>query len=1011
MPRVRHFLVALATALVATAAFTTELAAQVTTGTIRGRVSDAAQLTPIPDATISVAGQTVFSTQDGFFFVEDVPAGVHTLTANVLGYRPFETDVTVTAGATTTVNVNMPVAPLEMAPLVAVGYGELERSEVTGVVTEVPAEAFNTGRIVTSEELIKGKVAGVQVTENNGGEPGGGVSLRIRGGTSITSSNEPLYIIDGVPLAVGGGLGSIGGLRSALAFLNPDDIKSMTVLKDASATAIYGSQGANGVVIIETTAGRAAAGAPTRVTYRGNISGSTIDNQPHVLNTPQFQDAVAAQAPEVLGVLGNENTDWYDAVTQNGFGQEHSLAVAGGGEKMDFRVSLGYFDQEGTVMFTGMERASLNLGYNQLLFDDRLRLAANVLGARTEQEFTGSRVIGSATNFAPTQPIYDSLSVYGGYWEWDDILGANNPVGEMNLVSDRAVAYRSVGNITGEYFIPKLDGLSVTGRFGYTSLNGEGQFFAPSIAKFQTEAGQFGTVSRNNGTEFSWLGDAFVTYAGNWTNHQLTATGGYSYQQWQTDNPYFEAQQLSSDLLGPDGVPSYDLERITLNVEEAKLGSWFARANYTLLDRYTLTASFRADESSRFGPDNAWGYFPAFGAAWQIAGESFAQSNFLSDLRLRGSWGKNGNQAFSNYQQYKTYVYGDNKTQGQFGDEFIGTIRPSAVDPNIKWEETNSWNVGLDYGFNQNRWWGSIEFYSKNTEDLIFDVIVAGGTNLSNVVTTNVGEMKNSGFEFTLNGVFVEPNTPDDFTWDANFNFAYNNNELVKINPFAGGSEQILSGDAISGGVGSFIQVLEPGQDVNSFFVYEHRLDAGGNPIYEDTNEDGTIDDQDLYVDQNGDGFINQDDRRAYKSPQPDWIMGHTSLMRWNRFDFSFTLLANLGNYVYNNVASSTGFYDQLRDSSAPSNMHVSVLNNNFQRPQYFSDYYVENAGFLRLQNIELGYTFRNWLHGVRVYGVVQNAFTITGYSGVDPTASTDGIDNNRYPRTRTFTAGLQVTF
>ncbi len=875
MPRVRHFLAGFAAVLVATAAFTADLAAQETTGTIRGRVSDAAQLTPIPDATISVAGQTVLSTQEGFYVVERVPAGIHMLRANVLGYRPFETEVTVTAGQTTTVNVNMPVAPLEMTPLVAVGYGELERSENVGVVTEVPAEAFNTGRIVTSEELIKGKVAGVQVTENNGGEPGGGTSIRIRGGTSITSSNEPLYVIDGVPIEVGGGIGSVGGLRSPLAFLNPDDIASMTVLKDASATAIYGSRGANGVILIETTAGRAAAGAPTKVTYRGNFSGSTIDNSPNVLNAAQFRDAVAAQAPEVLGVLGDESTDWYDAMTDTGFGQEHTLGVSGGGEKMDFRVSLGYFDQEGVVNLTDMQRASLNFGYNQLLFDDRLSLAANVLGARTERNSAGSRVLGSATNFAPTQPIYDSLSVYGGYFEWDDILGTNNPVGEANLVTQQEVAYRSIGNVTAEYFLPKLDGLSVTGRFGYTFVNGEGQFFAPSYAKFQTEAGQLGTIWRSTGTESSWLGDAFLTYAGNWDNHQLTATGGYSYQQWQTDNPYFEAQQLSSDLLGPDGVPSYDFNRITLNVEEHKLGSWFARANYTLLDRYTLTASFRADESSRFGEENKWGYFPSFGAAWQIGGESWADSDFLSDLRLRASWGKNGNEAFANYQQYKTYVYSENTAQAQFGDEFVPTIRPSAVDPNIKWEETSSWNIGLDYGFNQNRWWGSLEYYDKTTEDLIFDVIVAGGTNLSNVVTTNVGEMRNRGFEVTLNGVFVEPRDPGDFTWDAMFNAAYNDNELTKINQFGTGTERILAGDAISGGVGSFIQVLSRAGRQLVLRLRAHL--ENGEPIYRDVNGDGSINEQDLYVDQNGDGFINQDDRGRTRAPSRTGSWAHVA--------------------------------------------------------------------------------------------------------------------------------------
>ena len=391
--------------------------------------------------------------------------------------------------------------------------------------------------------------------------------------------------------------------------------------------------------------------------------------------------------------------------------------------------------------------------------------------------------------------------------------------------------------------------------------------------------------------------------------------------------------------------------------------------------------------------------------------ESFMDgADWLSDLRLRASWGKNGNQAFGNYLAYKTYSFGENTAQTQFGDGFVPTVRPNAVDPNLKWEETASWNLGIDYGFKNGRYWGSIEFYEKTTDDLIFDVIVAGGSNLSNVVTTNVGSMKNSGLELTLNTMFVE-GTGGGFAWDANFNFAYNNNELTQINQFAGSTEKILAGETIAGGVGSFIQVLEPGQDVNSFYVYEHLRDGSGNPIYEDTNDDGSINDQDLYVDQNGDGIINQDDRAATFSPQPDWIMGHTSLMRYKDFDFSLTLLANLGNYVYNNVASSTGFYDQLVDSARPSNLHESVLTTNFARPQYFSDYYVENAGFLRLQNIELGYTFRRALNGIRVYGVVQNAFTITGYSGVDPTASTNGIDNNRYPRTRTFTAGLSVLF
>jgi len=994
---VRHFLVLLA----ATAVSATQLQAQAT-GEVRGRVISSDLAAPLVDATVMVAGQTVLSETGGFFVVPNVAAGVHTLRVQLIGYRTFETQVTVTAGGTADVEVRLQVAPMEMDPIVAIGYGEVQTSEQTGVVTAVPEEAFNTGRIVSAEELIKGKVAGVQVTENNGGDPAGGISIRIRGGTSITSSNEPLYVVDGVPLGVGVSLGSL---------LNPDDIASFTVLKDASATAIYGSAGANGVILIETSSGRQAAGGGTRVTYQGNFSGSTISGQPNILDAEQFRAAVQENAPDQFKYLGTANNDWYDQVTENGFGQQHTFGVAGGGDKMDFRVSLGYLSQDGVVKLTGVDRATLNFAYNQLLFNDRLSLSANLLGSRSEGRFNGNRAIGGATNMAPTQPVLQAGSPYGGYFEWDDNLATNNPVGESNLVFDEGIGYRSVGNVTGEYALPGINGLSVTGRLGYTSNNRENAFFAPSNAKYQTEGGQFGTVNRNNTSNFNWLTDLFLTYDKNWGEHGLNATGGYSYYEARTDNAFQEAQQLSTDLLGPYGVPAADFQRQSLDIQESKLSSWFGRANYSFANKYQFTATMRADASSRFGENNRWGYFPSFAGAWRLSEESFMDgADWLSDLRLRASWGKNGNQAFGNYLAYKTYSFGELTAQTQFGDRFVSTVRPNAVDPNLKWEETASWNFGIDYGFKNNRYWGSIEFYEKTTDDLIFDVIVAGGSNLSNVVTTNVGSMKNSGLELTLNAMFIE-GRGDGFTWDANFNFAYNNNELTKINQFGGGSEQILAGEAISGGVGSFIQVLEPGESVNSFFVYEHILDGSGNPIYEDTNGDGTINDQDLYVDRNDDGIINQDDRAANYSPAPDWIMGHTSLMRFNKFDFSFTLLANIGNRVYNNVASSTGFYDQLRVSARPSNLHESVLTTNFVRPQYFSDYYVENASFLRMQNIELGYTFQQALNGIRLYAVLQNAFTITGYSGVDPTASTNGIDNNRYPRTRTFSAGINVAF
>ncbi len=1008
MTRFRHLLVA----LIATVICAVQLQAQ-TTGTIRGRILDAQLRSPLADVTVNVADRTVASDAAGVFVVTGVPAGSYNLQAIRLGYRDVLETVTVASGETTNILIEMQPAPVALERLVATGYGVREKRDLTGVVEVVPAEVFNTGRVVNAAELIRGKVAGVQVTEANGGEPGGGMSIRIRGGTSVTSSNEPLFVIDGVPVPVGGGLSSSpfpgGEGRNPMNFLNPEDIESITILKDASATAIYGSQGANGVVLIETKSGRGVVQGG-RVSYRANFSGSNIVGRPDVLNADEFRQAVADQHPEQLPFLGDEDTDWLKAVEQSAFGQEHTVAVTGGAGRTNYRLSLGYLNQKGILQASQNERLTLSVAYNQLLFNDRLSLQANVMGARSEDQYTPGGVLGSATNFAPTQPIEDPASPYGGYFEWDDPLATNNPVGELNLASDKGTTYRSIGNVTGEYFLPTVDGLSATARLGYLVTSSERRYFAPSNMKAQIEGGSNGTVSRATPSEFGWQFDGFLTYVRDWDRHNLNVTGGYAFLGQRTDFPRFLAEQLSSDLLGPDGVPSAETQRTWLDVEESRLASWFARANYTYRDKYLFTATIRTDGSSRFGEGNQWGTFPSAAFAWRISEEPFMDGfGSLSDLKLRLSWGKNGNQAFDSYQQYKRYRFGDPQARVQFGNEFVATIRPSAVDPNIRWEETSSWNFGVDYGFWDNRLAGSLEYYTKTTEDLIFDVIVAGGTNLSNVVTTNVGTMENKGIELTVNAALAQ-GVEDGFSWDANFNIAYNDNELKEINPFAGGGEQILAEPFISGGVGSTVLVLQPGYPVNSFFVYRHLRDADGKPIV------GT--DLEMYEDRNEDGIINQDDRAPYKSPAPDWIVGHTSLMRWKNFDMSFTLQAQLGNYLYNNVASSTGFYDQLVDAARPSNVHASVLEYGFSTPQYFSDVYVEDASFLRMENIELGYTFRQTLNGIRVYGVVQNLFTMTGYSGIDPTASDrgptgniSGIDNNIYPRTRTFTAGVSVFF
>jgi iron complex outermembrane receptor protein len=474
----------------------------------------------------------------------------------------------------------------------------------------------------------------------------------------------------------------------------------------------------------------------------------------------------------------------------------------------------------------------------------------------------------------------------------------------------------------------------------------------------------------------------------------------------------FQALGLSSDLLGPNGIPGSAERLTTMSVEENRLISFFGRAHFTLRDRYMLTASVRRDGSSRFAEDNQWGTFPAFGVAWRIAGEPFMQNqSTFSDLKLRASWGINGMQAVGNYLAYLDYRIGGPRARYQFGDEYVTTLRPNAKDPNLKWEETTSWNLGLDFGLLANRLYGTIDYYNKDTEDLLFLVPVPNGANLSDQVTTNVGSVNNKGIELGLEALITPPSGAGNFSWAASFIASHNSNELTRIYAFGEGTEAIPVG-GISGGVGNTIQVLSPGLPINSFSVF--RTIQDGQPVHTDRDGDGVIEDSDMYEDTDQDGDVDIDDRVAYESPQADWSFGHTSRLGYRNFDLSFSLSATLGNYVYNNVASNQGYYDAV--SNLPghvNNLHRSVLENNFVRPQYFADIYVEDASFLRMNNIQLGYTFAPFNSGqqVRVFGSVQNVFTITGYSGVDPTAGIGGIDNNRYPRSRTFTAGAGVRF
>ncbi|CAN5879095.1 TonB-dependent receptor [soil metagenome] len=997
------------------------LGAQEPAGTVRGRITDDVSQQPLRGANVAFAGRSAQTNTDGRYTLTGLPATTDTLRVTMIGYAPAARSVTVAAGEVVDLDLVLTAQALNLAEMVVVGYGEQAAGNITGAVTSISAQEFNKGRIVSPQELIQNKAAGVQVIENN--EPGGGTSVRIRGATSINASSEPLYVIDGVPLGGGAGAGLLVELdrpnfttpvpgsgiakgRDPLNFINPDDIESITVLRDASAAAIYGANAASGVVLITTKSGR----ERPQFEYSGTFSASTATRYPSILNADQFRAAVEQYAPGNVDQLRSANTDWFDVVDRTGLGQEQNVALSGQGNTMDYRLSFNYLDQDGIIRGTHTQRVGIGVNYNQRLANDRITLRFNARGSRAEDQFTPLGVLSNAAQMGPTQPVHDG-NAPGGYYDYTTgLTSPDNPAAIAFLARDQATTYRSVGNAQAEYSLPFLEGLKANVNLGYDVTEADREAFNPSILHRQTVT-DHGQIIRTSPSQLNTVLESYLNYVtpGGFGPGILDLTGGYSYAKAHAEYPRLEAKGLSTDALGTDGIPGADIIQNSLDVQDSKLISFFGRANYNINDKYILALSLRRDGSSRFGEGNEWGNFPSVAVAWRLSQEPFLRNvGGLSDLKLRASWARTGNQAFGNYLQYSSYTVGDGQTQYPIGDTLITTIRPSAVDPNIKWESTRSVDIGLDFGFANNRFSGAIDWYDKRTTDLIFRVAVPAGTNLSNFITTNIGSMRNRGLELSL-GARVLDGGDRGLSWQADFTAARNTNELLTIDPIAGAGQQILTGD-VAGGVGTKIQVLTPGRPINSFNVYTHKLDANGKPIYSDQNGDGNINDDDLYIDQNGDGIVNQDDLRPFEDPAPDWILGHSSYMAWGKFDMGFTLRAYLGNYSYNNVSSNIGTYAEVARSS-PYNLHTSVLETGFATPQYQSNYYVEDASFLRMDNITLGYSFDIRGQAARIFGTVQNAFTITGYSGVDPTAGLNGIDNNIYPRSRTFTSGLSLRF
>ncbi len=983
-----HYLICALLALT----WTAPLVAQQSTGTIRGRITDNTSQHPIAGATIAVSGRSTVTREDGRFTISGVPAGSDLLHVRMIGYGQANQPVMV-AGDTVVVDLSLMPQAIGLSAVVVTGYGTQAAGNITGAAANLSSEKFNPGRTVNASDLMQGKVAGVQVIDNN--EPGGGLAVRIRGATSVNASSDPLYVVDGVPLGAGAGGGLSAG-RDALNFLNTNDIESITVLKDAAAAAIYGANAANGVVLIKTKTGRHG----PQVEYSGSMSSSSVTRLPSMLNAAQFRAAVMTYGDTTKqSQLKNATTDWWSLVDRTALGQDHYFAVSGTGNDNNYRLSAGYLNQDGIIRGTTLERVSLGVNYGQRMFSDRLGMNINLKGSREFDQFTPGGVLSNAAQMGPTQPIYDSTATTG-YYNWPGTPSADNPGEILNYAKAQGITYRSLGNVQANYSPTFLSGLRANINLGYDLTRVTNQTFNPSVLHSELR-GNKGYDYRTDPNMLNTVLEMYLNYSKpvSVVHGDVDLTAGYAYSQSHAEYPSLTLTGLTTDVLGINGFPAAaNVVPGSPNIQESKLISFFGRLGYNNGDRYLATVSVRRDGSSRFGPDNAWGVFPAASVGWRLSRESFMQGiGALSDLKLRASWGKTGNQAFANYQQYIAYLSSNQTAQIQFGNQFVPTIRPGAFDPHIKWESTRSYNIGLDYGFFDQKITGAIEWYVKNTDDLIFTVPACAGCNFSNFFTTNIGSMRNKGAEFSLSAQVL--NRPTGLRWSADFTAAHNTNEITAINPAAAGSQQIQVG-GVAGGVGTTIQVLEPGHPISSFFTCQ-QANQNGKPV------------EGQFVALAG-GTVNACDARALRAehdPAPKWTLGHTSYLSYANFDLSFTLRAWLGNYVYNNVASNLGNYHAVQASGSPYNLSTSVLESGFVQPQYLSDYYVEDGSFLRMDNVTVGYSFKYRGQDVHASATVQNAFTITGYSGVDPTAGLNGIDNNIYPRARTLTAGLTVRF
>lgn len=1003
------------------------------TNAIKGHVKDASG-EPVMGATITVNGKAVGITDmDGNFSVDAAPGT--NLTFTYLGMTPQ------TVKASKEMSITLQDDSKSLNEVVVIGYGVAKKSDLTGSVTAIKPDSKNKGVVVNAQDMLTGKVAGVNITSNDG-TPGGGAKIRVRGGSSLNASNDPLIVIDGLAMDNDG----VKGLSNLLSVVNPQDIESFSVLKDASATAIYGSRGSNGVIIITTKKGRK--GQKPTVSYSGSVTISEKKNTIDVLNADEFRATVEklyGKDSEAYSALGTANTNWQDLIYRTAISHDHNITVSGAAKSLPYRVSVGYTDQQGIVKTSDFKRATASLNLNPSFFKDHLTLNLNAKGMYARTLYTDGSVVSSAVRMDPTQDPYNftseyhknqlrdkdgnslldqTLKNYGGYFQWskkaeygdntwpftfDSTTQMPNPLSLLDQGSQIAHSRSFIGSADIDYKVHGFEDLRLHATLGADISKGrQSQSFATSC----TNALYYGSYGGEEILKRNLSLSAYAQYYKDFNKiHHFDIMAGYEWQHfWRSKNNdyvgYYPETNNDASLKGTERPHTPYSEK-----SESYLVSFFGRANYTLLDRYFLTATVRDDGSSRF--KEHWAWFPSFAFAWKANEEAFLKNaDWLSDLKLRLGYGKTGQQAGSigDYEWIPSYAISTG-TNGFYPVTGTGELyRPNNYRPDLKWETTTTYNVGLDWGIMDQRLSGSVDWYYRKTTDLLNYAPLPSMAGYKNQAWQNIGSLKNTGVEAAITWRAIQTK---DWFWTMTYNFTYNKNEITDLNGVSeNGAPVVNTNIKVGDGSGAYLQANQVGYAMNSYYVYQQVYDKNGKPI------------ENCVVDRNGDGKINESDKYLYKSPAAPVTMGFSSRLEYKNWDFGFSLRASLGNYVYNNVEQgmsnmNTGewFSNSLKYFS---NRLKSTVERNWQTYEItskLSDYYVKNASFLKCDNITLGYSFNNlfkssgW-HGLsgRAYATASNVFTITNYDGLDPEVG-DGYDNNLYPRPFSVVVGLSLNF